>query len=408
MTGTVASEPRIALVLPGGGARSAWQVGVVKAIAGWYPSGAVLPFQVLCGTSAGAINATVLGAHADDFGRGAAELARVWGGFHVGQVFRAGTLDMLRSGLRLVLALATGGWLLPVPRALLDNAPLRTLLARNIDFGRLRQAIAASRPDALAISATSLTRGSIDDIRRVLAAFRSLGPRRQVRGPSKIGLDHLMASSAVPFLFPPVAMAGAHFSDGALRQSTPLAPAIHLGAERILVIGVRHAGTPQAAAGPPPNMAEQFGFMLDALFMDGLHADLERLNRVNALLAHARPGPAPLGMRHVETLLLQPEQDPSEAALTHCAARPGALRCSCASSARAARAAAGCCPSCCSNRPTRRHSSRRASATRTGAAPKSAPSSGSTPCTAPASTSRSGTARRNRAGRRSRRRRSRS
>ena len=326
MTGTVASEPRIALVLPGGGARSAWQVGVVKAIAGWYPSGAVLPFQVLCGTSAGAINATVLGAHADDFGRGAAELARVWGGFHVGQVFRAGTLDMLRSGLRLVLALATGGWLLPVPRALLDNAPLRTLLARNIDFGRLRQAIAASRPDALAISATSLTRGVSTTFVESSRPFEAWDRAGRCGVPSKIGLDHLMASSAVPFLFPPVAMAGAHFSDGALRQSTPLAPAIHLGAERILVIGVRHAGTPQAAAGPPPNMAEQFGFMLDALFMDGLHADLERLNRVNALLAHARPGPAPLGMRHVETLLLQPEQDPSEAALTHCAAIPGALR----------------------------------------------------------------------------------
>lgn len=326
MTATGALGPRIALVLPGGGARSAWQVGVLRAIAGWYPAGAALPFPVLCGTSAGAINATVLGSHADDFGRGAAELARVWAGFRVGEVFRAGTLDMLRSGLHLAVALVSGGWLLPVPRALLDNAPLRTLLARNIDFARLRRAIAAGRPDSLAISATSLTRGesvTFVDTSRPFEAWDRAGRRG---APAAVGLDLLMASSALPFLFPPVAMQGAHFSDGAVRQSTPLAAAIHLGAERILVIGVRHPGVPRAAAGPPPNMAEQFGFMLDALFMEGLQADLERLNRINALLAHARPGPAPLGMRQVDTLLLQPEQDPSEAALVHQGAMPGALR----------------------------------------------------------------------------------
>ena len=175
MTATGASGPRIALVLPGGGARSAWQVGVLKAIAGWYPAGAVLPFPVLCGTSAGAINATVLAAHADDFGRGAAELARVWGGFRVGQVFRAGTLDMLRSGLHLVLALASGGWLLPVPRALLDNAPLRALLARNIDFARLR---AGDRRGPAGLARDQ----------RDLAHARRIGrPSSRPRGPSQAG-----------------------------------------------------------------------------------------------------------------------------------------------------------------------------------------------------------------------------
>ncbi|HEU4516146.1 MAG TPA: patatin-like phospholipase family protein [Steroidobacteraceae bacterium] len=325
MTGAGAAGPRIALMLPGGGARSAWQVGVLNAIAAWYPPGATLPFQVLCGTSAGAINATVLAAHADDFHRGASELARVWAGFRVGQVFRAGTLDMLRSGLHLALALASGGWLLPVPRALLDNSPLRALLARNVDFARLRRTIAAGQPEALAISATSLTRGEsvtfVESARPFPAWDRAA--RRGV--PASLRIDHLMASAAVPFMFPPVQMEGAHFSDGALRQTAPLAPAIHLGAERILVIGVRHRGAPRAAAGPPPNMAEQFGFMLDALFMEGMHADLERLHRVNTLLAHARPGPAPLGMRHVDALLLQPEDDPSEAALANQDAMPGAL-----------------------------------------------------------------------------------
>ena len=325
MTVAGAAGPRIALVLPGGGARSAWQVGVLRAIAGWFPRRAVLPFRVLCGTSAGAINATVLAAHGDDFRRGASELARVWANFRVGQVFHAGPADMLRSGLHLALALATGGWLLPVPRALLDNAPLRALLARNVDFDRLRRTIAAGSPEALAISATSLSRGESVTFVEAASGFEPWERAGRRGVPASLRIDHLMASAAVPFLFAPVGMEGSHFSDGALRQTAPLAPAIHLGAERILVIGVRHRGEPRAA-GPPPNMAEQFGFMLDALFMESMHSDLERLRRVNALLAHARPGPAPFGMRHVDALLLQPEDDPSKAALAHQDAMPGALR----------------------------------------------------------------------------------
>jgi NTE family protein len=121
-------------------------------------------------------------------------------------------------------------------------------------------------------------------------------------------------------------MEGAHFGDGAMRQSTPLAPAIHLGADRILVIGVRRPGRTSAVAGPPPNMAEQFGFMLDSLVAEGLQADLERLNRINALLAHLRPGPAPFGMRHIETLVVLPERDPSEAAIEQQMTMPGTLR----------------------------------------------------------------------------------
>jgi NTE family protein len=326
MTGSDGRGPRIALVLPGGGARSAWQVGVLKAIAGWYPAGAGLPFPVLCGTSAGAINATVLAAHADDFARAASLLERVWGGFRVGQVFRAGKLDMLRSGLHLGFALLSAGHLLPMPRALLDNAPLRTLLARNIDVVRLRRAIAAGRPDSLAVTATAMTSGESVTFVESSWPFRPWERAARRGVATEIRIDHLMASSALPLLFPPVAMGGAHFGDGAVRQSTPLAPAIHLGAERILVIGVRHAGTARPADTPPPNMAEQFGFMLDSLFMEGIHADLERLNRVNALLEHARPGPAPLGMRRVEALLLQPEQNPSEAAVAHQDAMPGSLR----------------------------------------------------------------------------------
>ncbi len=320
------NRPRIALVLPGGGARSAYQVGVLRAIADWYPPHAPLPFAVLCGTSAGAINAAVLGAHAGDIRLATKALARVWGGFHVEQVFRAGATDMLRSGLNLFLALLSGGWLLPMPRALLDNSPLRRLLAHNVDFAGLRRALAAGTTDSVAITATSLTGGESVTFVETSRAFMPWDRAARRGIAARLEVDHLMASAAIPLLFPAVAMDGAHFSDGAMRQSTPLAPAIHLGAERILVIGVRRPGPAGAPAGPPPNMAEQFGFMLDSLFAEGLQADLERLNRINALLAHLKPGPAPLGMRHVETLLVLPERDPSETAIEHRRSMPGTLR----------------------------------------------------------------------------------
>ncbi len=318
--------PRVALVLPGGGARSAYQVGVLKAIADWCPADSPLPFQVLCGTSAGAINAAVLAAHAHDIGHATRELVRVWGRFRVGQVFRADALDMLRSGIHLFLALLTGGMLLPMPRALLDNSPLRALLARNIDFARLRRSVAAGLPDSVAITATSVTDGESVTFVQTSRPFMPWDRALRRGLAATLDVDHLMASAAIPLLFPPVAMDGEHFSDGAMRQATPLAPAIHLGADRILVIGVRHPARTLPAGGSAPNMADQFGFMLDSLFMEGLQADLERLNRINELLVQVRPGPAPLGMRHVETLLVQPEQDPSAAAIAHRMAMPGSLR----------------------------------------------------------------------------------
>jgi len=322
----MSDSPRIALLLPGGGARSAWQVGVLRAIASWYPPGSALPFPVVCGTSAGAINAAVLAAGGADFVKASEALARVWGGFRTGQVFRAGTLDMLRSGVHLLLALVSGGWLLPMPRSLLDNTPLAELLAREVDFAALARAVAAGRPDSVAVTATSL--GDAESVTFVqtsqpFSAWERVGRRG---APAVLGVDHLMASAAIPLLFPPVVMGGGHYGDGALRQSTPFAPAIHLGADRILVIGVRHPGPGRGMPGPAPNMAEQFGFMLDSLFIEGLQADLERLNRINALLVGRRPGPVPFGMRHVDTLVLQPSRDPVEAALANRDAMPGPLR----------------------------------------------------------------------------------
>lgn len=319
-------RPRIALVLPGGGARSAYQVGVLKAIAGWCRPGAPLPFSILCGTSAGVINAAALGTSAGDFGRAAAELDRVWSTFRVEQVFRSGAVDMLRSGLHLLLALVSGGWLLAAPRALFDNRPLRELLAREIDLRRLSRALESGVLEAIAVTATGFGGGEsvtfVQSARRIEPWNRA--GRRGVA--TKLTLDHLLASAAIPMLFRPVLLGRRHFGDGAMRQAMPLAPAIHLGADRILIIGVRAALRDAPPEDAPPHVGEVFGFMLDTLFMEGLHADLERVERTNALLDHLRPGPPPLGLRRIETLLMLPRRDPSGMAVTHFAAMPRTLR----------------------------------------------------------------------------------
>jgi NTE family protein len=320
------SRPRIALVLPGGGARSAYQVGVLKAIAGWIPPATPLPFAILCGTSAGAINAAVLATRAGDARGATADLERVWGEFHVPQVFRAGRLDMLRSGLQLLLALVSGGWLLPMPRALFDTTPLRELLKKSIDFPRLHESLMRGLPDSLAVTATNVTSGESVTFVETSRPFTGWDRAARQGVAARLEVAHLMASSAIPLIFPAVVVAGAHYGDGAIRQSTPLAPAIHLGADRILVIGARPHLRRLRAPQAEPNMAEQFGFMLDTLFMEGLQADLERLARINTLLEHARPGPLPLGLRHVETMLVLPQRDPSTIAIAHRFSIPSSLR----------------------------------------------------------------------------------
>jgi NTE family protein len=325
----VQDRGRLGLVLSGGGARSAYQVGVLKALAELLPRDAPIPFRVICGTSAGAIIAAVVAAHARQFRAGTANLERVWRNFHVDQVFRADALSMLRSGLHWLLALVSGGWLVPPPRALFDNAPLRGLLERHVNFARIRQALEHGDLDAFAISAAAYRRAlSV----AFYATAREQAPWLQSwrRGEcAELGLDHLMASAAVPFLFPPVAMGGEYYGDGAMRQSAPLSPAIRLGADRLLIVGVRptHTSCGGGSDAAVPSFGQIFGFMLDTLFMDGLHADLERLERENLLIgALGAEAVARTGRRRVAPLLITPRVDFGEVAARYAREMPRTLR----------------------------------------------------------------------------------
>ena len=227
----------IGLVLPGGGARCAYQVGVLKGLAEILPRRAPSPFPVISGTSAGAINAVVLATRARLFRHGVADLERVWGNFRTDQVFRADAGTMAKSSAHWLFALVFGGLGVRNPRSLLDNEPLAQLLGRNIRFDAIGESIRKGYLDAVAVTAAGY--GSARSL-TFYEGREDLEPWVRVRRkgkPTNLGQQHLMASVAAPLVFPPVQIGREYFGDGAMRQATPLSPAVRLGAERLLVIG---------------------------------------------------------------------------------------------------------------------------------------------------------------------------
>ena len=319
------TAPVPALVLTGGGARSAYQVGVLKAVAELLP-GQPNPFRIIVGTSAGAVAASVLAARASHWREAVASIEQVWANFHVAQVFRSDAAAMLRAGARWMGSLFTGGMIGP-PRSLLDNSPLRELLSKVTDFDAVRAHVAKGHLRALALCATSyFTARSVSffEAETTISEW-SRAQRHGERVP--LSLDYLMASLGIPFLFPPMCLNGEYFGDGAMRQTAPLSPAIHLGADRLLVLGVRPTHldlVPRfVASDSPPTPGQLFGYMLDTLFSDQISADLENLGRINRLSALA--GGA-IGTRQIQTMLIAPSVDPSQLAARHVGALPRSLR----------------------------------------------------------------------------------
>jgi NTE family protein len=319
---------RTGLVLTGGGARSAYQVGVMRAVADLLPRDAPTPFHVITGTSAGAIVAANVAAYASHFRAGVVALERVWRNFHVDQVFRTDAPSLLRAAFRWLAALLSVGRLASPPDSLLDNTPLRQLLERGVDFDRIREALATGHLEALAISAAGFSSArsfAFYQSRIHPVADASHWPRGVA---AHLGLDHLMASSAVPFLFPPVRMHGEYFGDGAMRQVAPLSPAIRLGADRLFVVGVRDKRPEvplNADSASTPSFGRLFGFMLDTLFMDSLHAGVAQLERLNRLVAQSLV-PNPEGLRHIDSLVLVPGADLSAIAARHARQMPRTVR----------------------------------------------------------------------------------
>lgn len=317
-------KARKGLILPGAGARGAYQVGVLKAVAEIMPRHAPNPFAVLSGTSAGAINAAVIASRAAYFQRAIADMEAVWANFEVSQVFRTDALTMLRSSLHWLAAFVLGGLGVGIPHSMLDASPLGDLLRKSIRFAHIGRALERGQLDALAVTASAYTSARSVTFFQCRDAVLPWARVRRIGRPADIQIEHLLASAAVPFIFPPVRIGGEYYGDGSMRHRAPLSSAIHLGADRLLVIGVRdeHPDPEPPASDDqgPPSLAHLAGYMLDTLFMDGLYADLERVTRINLMLEQLGTDqlkPPIATLRPITTLIIMPKEDIRDVAARH-------------------------------------------------------------------------------------------
>src|SRR5688572_3196751 len=285
------SNTDLALMLSGGGARAAYQVGFLRLLARYFPD--VVP-GILTGVSAGGINAAYLAAHDGSLSDKVERLVDVWASIRTDHVFRVDLRDLASRSVRWGSRLLAGGtYPLPPARSLVDTDPLRDLLgrllqsdglaipgiARNLTNGWLR---------AIALTASSYTTGQSvtwvqtrDDC-GIQTWQRPL--RKSVTCP--LGVEHVMASSALPFFFPAVEVGGAWYGDGGIRLTAPLSPAVHLGARRIIAVSTRYARYDEperhvVADYPPP--AQVAGVLYNAIFLDQLDGDALELQRLNKL-----------------------------------------------------------------------------------------------------------------------------
>jgi NTE family protein len=327
----------LGLVLSGGGARAAYQVGALKALAGILePRGN--PFPVIAGSSAGAINGAALAAESDDFPRAVKRLEEIWLSLTPDRVYRTDLPSLSSIGLRWFASVTAGGISgRNAVNHLLDTAPLRALLSENLDLATIPDRVQSGVLRALAISSTNYQTGTaitwFDGVPGIEPWVRSSRLGRRER----LTVDHLLASSAIPVFFPPISVHGTFFGDGDVRLTAPLSPAIHLGSEKLIALSVRYyrsapettlinqGEAPKAA----PALAQIAGVLLNSIFLDALDADVERLERINrtlTLIPEQRLDEVPYELKTIPVLVLRPSRDLGELVSGHEVHLPATLR----------------------------------------------------------------------------------
>ena len=324
---------KIGLILTGGGARAAYHVGVLKAIAEIVPKKSPNPFRIICGTSAGAINAAALATHAYDFRKSVQRILSIWINFRVADVFR----DDMPTILYII-----GQWFLSIVFAgrfrkerylyLLDRRPLRRLLETHIPTDDIQQAIDNDYLDALSITASGYSSHQSVSFFQAKDGLKGWARAQRVGVRATITIDHLMASSAIPFVFAPQKINREHFGDGSMRQSAPISPALHLGADRVLVIGNRiekEPGSLRIKEDDIPSIGQIAGHALDSIFLDSLVADIERVKRINetvSLIPEEKRFEHGVKLREVEVLVISPSEDMGEIASEYLNELPATIR----------------------------------------------------------------------------------
>jgi len=307
----MAGRPRAGLVLTGGGARAAYQVGVLKAVREVLGSPAKNPFPIVCGTSAGAINAAALAVNADDYARAVTKLLEVWEHMRCEHIYRTDFLSIMKSGARWLssmMLISRGN-----PVSLLDNAPLRELLDRLFEFERIQMHIDAGALYAVCVTASGYTSGQSVSFFQGGSGLEAWERNQRIGAAVVLQKDYLLASSALPFLFPAVKLHREFFGDGSMRQIAPVSPALHLGADRVLIVGTGRAMREQARERSSiyPSLAQIAGHALNSIFLDTLAVDIERLERINRTVSLIPPeqlAGSGVALRPVKVLYMTPSQ----------------------------------------------------------------------------------------------------
>jgi NTE family protein len=304
-------KPRAGLVLTGGGARAAFQVGVLKAVRDVLGNPVKNPFPILCGTSAGAINAAGLAVQADDFTRAVANLLEVWENMRCDHVYRTDVASIVKSGARWLssmMLISRGN-----PVSLLDNAPLRDMLAKTMPFERIQQHIDAGALYAVCVTASGYTSGQSVSFFQGGSGLEGWERNQRIGAAVMLQLDYLLASASLPFIFPAVKVHREYFGDGSMRQIAPVSPALHLGADRVLIVGTGRQTMDQARARSNiyPSLAQIAGHALNSIFLDSLSVDIERLERINRTVRLIPPDKlegSSVTLRPVKVLFITPSQ----------------------------------------------------------------------------------------------------
>ena len=326
-------EKRAGLILTGGGARAAYQVGVLKAIAEFLPRRAHNPFPVICGTSAGALNAAALVINARNFRKGVRYLDNIWKNFHANQVYRTDVLGVFNNTVRWLAGLVLSGLGINKLKntSLLDNTPLVEFLEQILPCEKIQDSIDAGLVHALSITASGYGSGQSVTFYQGVEDIVPWRRTRRIGVPTRIENQHLLASSALPFIFPAFRINREYFGDGSMRQIAPISSALHLGATRILVIGVTGNGDADQAGRTEisdyPSLAQVAGHALNSIFLDSMEVDLERVQRINELAAMLPESVrVQADIKHVEVLVVSPSQPIEKIAERYAAELPWTIR----------------------------------------------------------------------------------
>ena len=306
-------------MLPGGGARGAYQVGVLKALA--EISERDNPFPIITGTSAGAINAAVLASHGTSLRTGVERLEYFWSRMRCNHIYRTDLRETLAKSARWLGSMMLGSLGIKSPRSLLNNEPLQRLLERELRVDGVRNAIEQGALHALAVTASGYSSARAVSFFQGHPGIEPWQRPRRVGLRAQIGPEHLLASAALPLIFPAGKVGHEFYGDGGMRHTAPLSTPIHLGANKLLIVGTRDEvpePEPVDRDSPYPSIGEIGGYLLDIIFMDNLQSDLTRLNRVNHTLGlmaeHERQH---THLQQIDTLLIKPSEDVREIADRH-------------------------------------------------------------------------------------------